>query len=75
MIDHKVLVHVVVKTLECGVQCVENVLEAAFKFVVVAIEHCERRVQISATTGIIEFQSPLIEVADIVRIEKHSLRV
>ena len=41
----------------------------------VSIEYGECRVQVTATTGVVQFQSPLIKLTDVVGVEKHSLRV
>ena len=75
VIDNKVFVYVVVKPFERGRQRVEDALETGFEFGMVSIEYGECGGQVTATTGVVQFQSPLIKLTDVVGVEKHSLRV
>ena len=75
MIDDKVFVDFIIEPRQRHRQRLYDLLKTLAQLVVIPIKYCESGVKIAPSADIVELESPLAELANIVPIKKHPLWV
>ena len=75
MINHQVLVNLIVESFESLGERLENFFQSRLQFLVVAIEHGKRGIEVAPPAGIIQLELPWRKCRDIFGRKEHALGV